>query len=314
MPRTSIDIPVPDLAGRLALVTGGSDGIGLHIAARLATAGAEVLLLVRNLEKGDAARLRILGRAPGARVSLRRLDLASLRSVAELAAGLRAEGRAIDILINNAGVMNPPSRQVTEDGYELQYGTNHLGHVALTTGLLPLLRAGGARVTTQTALAANMNAVNWDDLQWARGYDAMKAYSSSKIAMALWALELDRVSAAEKWGITSNLAHPGICPTNLLAAQPGMGRPKDTAGVRAVRVLSRLGVLFGTAQTAALPAVYAATNPSARGGAMYGPSGLGHLRGTPAPQELYSRLTRAEDRRRIWELSEKQLADLDLTS
>jgi NAD(P)-dependent dehydrogenase (short-subunit alcohol dehydrogenase family) len=200
-------------------------------------------------------------------------------------------------------VMTPPTRQVTADGYELQFATNHLGHVALTAHLLPLLREGQARVTTQISLSANQNAVNWDDLQWEKSYKGMESYSSSKIALGLWALELDRRSAAENWGITSNLSHPGISPTNLLAAQPGMGRPKDTSAVRMIRTFSRWGILFGTPQSAALPAVYAATSPDARGGHFYGPSGFAHLAGRPAEQKLYSRVASEADATRIWDVS-----------
>ncbi|SFK07153.1 NAD(P)-dependent dehydrogenase, short-chain alcohol dehydrogenase family [Amycolatopsis sacchari] len=285
------------------MVTGASDGIGWHIVARLARAGAEVVLPVRSRPKGTAAVERIRAQTPGAKLSLRTLDLASLESVAALADGLLSDGRPIDILINNAGIMSPPTRQTTADGFELQFGVNHLGPVALTTRLLPLLRAGRARVTTQIALAADQHELHWDDLQWERGYHPFRAYCSSKIALGLWALELDRRSTRGGWGVTSNLAHPGVSPTNLLAAQPGMGRPKDTRDVRIARLLSRLGLLLGTPETAALPAVYAATDPSAVGGGFYGPGGYRHLRGAPAAEPLYSRLSSAEEASRVWEIS-----------
>ena len=304
MPK-SIDIPVPDLSGRLALVTGASDGIGWHIAARLARAGAEVVMPVRNQAKGQAAAQRIRERTPAAKLDVRTLDLSELASVADAATELLREGRPIDILINNAGVMTPPTRQVTEDGFELQFATNHLGHFALTARLLPLLQTARAHVTTQVSVAANENAVHWDDIGWEQGYNARKSYSSSKIAAGLFAMELHRRSAQEGWGIRSNLSHPGISPTNLLAAQPGMGRPRDTTGVRLIRVLSRLGILAGTAESAALPAVYAATSPDADGGRFYGPNGFMHLSGAPAEQELYSRLRSPEDGQRIWALSER---------
>jgi NAD(P)-dependent dehydrogenase (short-subunit alcohol dehydrogenase family) len=305
MPRTPIDISVPDLNGKLALVTGASDGIGLQIAARLARAGAEVLMPARTPAKADAAVQHILEQTPGASLSVRPLDLASLGSVSALADRLLDEGRPIDILINNAGVMTPPSRQLTTEGFELQFATNHLGHFALTAQLLPLLRTGGAHVTTQVSLSANQHAINWDDPNWAGGYDAFKSYSHSKIALGLFAMELQRRSVAEGWGIQSNLSHPGISPTNLLAAQPGMGRSKDTTAVKAIRALSRLGILFGTPESAALPAVYAATSPAARGGLLYGPKGFQHLSGAPAEERMYSRLTSPEDGRRVWELSER---------
>jgi NAD(P)-dependent dehydrogenase (short-subunit alcohol dehydrogenase family) len=304
MPRPPIDITVPDLTGKLALVTGASDGIGINIAARLARAGAEVLMPVRNQTKGEAAAQRIREKIPGAELRVLALDLSSLNSGADLADRLLREGRAISILINNAGLMNPPTRQLTKDGFELQFETNHLGHFALTARLLPLLREAKAHVTTQTALSANQNAINWDDLQWEKGYNAFKAYSQSKIALGLFGMELHRRSMAAGWGIQSNLAHPGISPTNLLAAQPQMGRPKDTMAVRSMRGMSRRGILFGTAESAALPAVYAATNPDAEGGLFYGPKGFNHLGGAPAEEPLYSRLASPVDARRIWEISE----------
>jgi NAD(P)-dependent dehydrogenase (short-subunit alcohol dehydrogenase family) len=305
MARTRSDITVPDLSGKLAVVTGASDGVGLRLAARLAAAGAEVVMPVRNRRKGEAAIARIRQDHPGAVLSLRDLDLASLESVAALGATLREENRPIHLLINNAGVMTPPDRQTTRDGFELQFGSNHLGHFALVAHLLPLLRAGRARVTSQISVAANQNAINWDDLNWERSYRGGRAYSQSKIAFGLSGLELDRRSRAAGWGITSNLAHPGVAPTSLLAARPELGRPKDTAGVRVIRALSRRGILLGTPETAAQPALLAATSPDAHGGRFYGPGGLGHLSGAPAEQALYSRLRSTPDADRIWQISEQ---------
>jgi NAD(P)-dependent dehydrogenase (short-subunit alcohol dehydrogenase family) len=307
----TIDIHVPDLTGTLALVTGASDGIGLRIAARLSRAGADVVMPVRDTTKGRSAAERIRAEVPGARLDVRAMDLASLSSVASFADGLLDEGRPIDVLINNAGVMTPPARQLTEDGFEVQFATNHLGHVALTARLLPLLRAGRAHVTSQVSVAADQGSVNWNDLSWTSGYDPMKAYSSSKIALGLFAMELDRRSADEGWDIRSNLSHPGVTPTNLLSAQPQMGRPRDTTAVRFIRALSRRGILVGTPESAALTAVYAATSPDAAGGRLYGPGGFQHLRGAPAEQRLYSRLANAADARRIWDLSVR-LVGVDL--
>ncbi len=304
MPKP-IDIDVPSLEGDLAVVTGASDGIGLHVAERLARAGAEVVLPVRNPAKGEAAVRRIVERVPGAELHVRTLDLASLDSVASFADELVAEGRPVDVLINNAGLMTPPTRQLSADGHELQFATNHLGPFALTARLLPLLRAGSGKVVHQVSVAADQHQVQWDDLDWAEDYHAMKAYSSSKIAFGLFGMELHRRSTAEGWGVRSNLAHPGVAPTNLLAAQPGMGREKDTTGVKIIRFLSRRGLLVGTPESAALPAVFAATNPAARGGHLYGPNGFRNLGGPPAEQAMYSRLERAEDGRRIVEISER---------
>lgn len=305
MRRGTIDIAIPDLAGRRALVTGASDGMGLGIAERLAAAGAEVILPVRNPRKGEAAIARIRRRIPAANVSLRSLDLSSLDSVAALGDTLRGEGHPIHILVNNAGVMTPPGRQVTADGFELQFGTNHLGHFALVARLLPLLQAGRARVTSQISIAARRGAINWDDLNWERSYHGQRAYSQSKIAFGLFGLELDRRSRAEGWGITSNLSHPGVAPTNLLAARPELDRDEDTRAIGLIRALSARGILIGTVETAKLPALMAATDPAAEGGALYGPRGLGHLGGPPAEQRLYPPLRSPEDATRIWEISER---------
>ncbi|WP_280241979.1 SDR family oxidoreductase [Nocardia abscessus] len=304
MARTRPDVTVPDLSGKLAVVTGASDGVGLGLAARFAAAGAEVVMPVRNPRKGEAAVAKIEQRHPEAVLSLRDLDLSSLDSVAALGATLRAENRPIHILVNNAGVMTPPDRQTTTGGFELQFGSNHLGHFALVAHLLPLLRVGRARVTSQISVAANENAINWDDLNWERSYHGRRAYSQSKIALGLFGLELDRRSKAGGWGITSNLAHPGVAPTSLLAARPEVGRARDTAAVRVIRALSRRGIVFGTVETALLPALLAATSPDARGARLYGPSGLGHLSGPPAEQAVYSRLRSEDDAERIWQISE----------
>ncbi|MEU4313228.1 SDR family oxidoreductase [Nocardia sp. NPDC024068] len=300
-----MDIAIPGLSGKLAVVTGASDGIGSVIARRLAEAGAEVIMPVRNAAKGEKAADRLRELVPGANVATRALDLSSLDSVAALADRLVGEGRPIDILVNNAGVMTPPDRQVTADGFELQFGTNHLGHFALTQGLLPLLRQGRARVTHQTSIAARSGTINWDDPNWERGYDGRKAYSQSKIAVGLFARELDERSTAAGWGITSNMSHPGVSPTNLLAAQPDMGRQRDTVSVRAIRVLSRMGILAGTVESAALPALLAAADPDAKGGEFYGPKGLGNLGGRPARQDPWPPLRRMDDARRLWEVSEE---------
>lgn len=309
MARAPIDITLPDLSGRRAVVTGGSDGIGLRIATRLAAAGADVLLPVRNRTKGEAAVATIRSAYPDADLTLHDLDLSSLASVDALGATLAADGRPIHLLINNAGVMTPPERQSTAEGFELQFGTNHLGHVALVGRLLPLLIAGRARVTSQISVAANRGSINWNDLQWERSYDGMNAYSQSKIAFGLFGLELDRRSRAAGWGITSNLSHPGIAPTSLLSARSEIGREEDTFGVRVIRALSARGLLVGTPDSAALPALLAATAPEVdvepAGGRFYGPSGPGRMGGRPAEQKLYSRLTSAEDATRMWQVSEQ---------
>ncbi|GAA0813383.1 SDR family oxidoreductase [Spirilliplanes yamanashiensis] len=305
MPRTLKDITIADQSGKLAVVTGASDGLGFGLAQRLAAAGADVVMPVRDEAKGAAAAERIRARVPGAKLTVRRLDLAALASVRALADEMLAEGRPIDILINNAGVMTPPARRESADGFELQFATNHLGHFAFAAHVLPLLRAGRARVTTQSSVAANQNGIAWDDLQWRERYHPMRSYSSSKIAVSLFGIELDRRSRANGWGITSNVAHPGISATNLLAARPEMGRSGDTAAVRFIRFLSRFGFLAQTAEEGLLPALYAATSPHATGGAFYGPSGFLHSAGLPAEQQPYTRIADADAAARIWRESER---------
>lgn len=305
MPRITPDLTLPSLAGKRVLITGASDGMGLGMARRLAQAGADLILPVRNPGKGEAAVAGIRSRVPAATVSLRDLDLSSLDSVAALGRNLRAEGQPIHLLINNAGVMTPPSRQQTTDGFELQFGTNYLGHFALVGALLPLLRAGGARVTSQISVAARRGGINWDDVNWDRSYDGHRAYSQSKIALGLFGLELDRRSREGGWEISSNLAHPGVAPTNLLAARPELGRSSDTPQVRLIRWLSARGLLLGTADTAGLPALLAATATGSTGGRFYGPSGVGQLGGVPTEQQLYPPLRSPDDAARLWDLSEE---------
>ncbi|MFE7503821.1 SDR family oxidoreductase [Promicromonospora sp. NPDC057488] len=305
MPRRIIDITIPDLHGKRALVTGASDGMGLVMASRLAAAGADVVMPVRNPRKGEAAATTIVEEVPDAHVTLHSLDLSSLDSVGALGETLLREGKPIHYLINNAGVMTPPDRQTTTDGFELQLGTNHLGHFALVGHLLPLLRAGRAHVTSQVSIAANQHSINWDDLNWERSYNGDRAYSQSKIAVGLFGLELERRSRAQGWGITSNLSHPGVAPTSLLAPRPEVGRTRPTPRLRLIRTLSARGILFGTVETAPLPALMAATDPTAKPGALYGPSWPGHLGGPPAEQAMYGRLRSTEEARRVWQISEE---------
>lgn len=299
---------VPDLTGKLAVVTGGSDGLGLGLAQRLARAGADVILPVRNRVKGEAAVARISAAAPGASVSLRDLDLSSLESVAKLGAALTTEGRPVDILVNNAAVMAPATRHVTPDGHELQLGTNYLGHFALTGLLLPLLRDGRARVTTMASIAARTGRMLWDDPQSERKYVPMRAYGQSKLATLLFAMELDRRSRAGGWGITSNAAHPGLTATNLQAAGPNMGRATPSAMDWWFKRLSASAAGRRFVQqvgTGVLPALYAAADPAARGGVFYGPAGLLELTGPAVERRVYRRARDAAQARRTWQLAEE---------
>lgn len=296
-------LTIPDLGGRRVLVTGASDGIGLEIATRFAGAGAEVVVPVRNRTKGAAAVARITERHPGAAVVLEDLDLSSLASVATLGDRLRSDGTPIDVVVGNAGVMNPPERQTTQDGFELQFGTNHLGHVALVGGLLPLLRAAGGRVVMQSSVAAQRASIQWDDLQSERRYVVSRAYAQSKLACALFALELGRRSRAEGWGITTAVSHPGVAPTSLLAARPEIGRAGDTVSVRLIRWLSARGLLVGTPASAAEPALLAATDADLDG-AFVGPTGPGQLGGPAGRRTPWAPVLRRDDAARLWDVSE----------
>lgn len=207
-----------------------------------------------------------------------------------------ARGR---LLINNAGVMTPPERQTTAGGFELQFGTNHLGHFALTGHLLPLLRAERARVTSHTSIAARSGEINGDDLNWERGYAGMRAYRQSKIACGLFGLERSRLSITAGWEITSNIAHPGVAPTSL-AARSEVERTKDTTEVRMIRWLSARGLIVGTVASATLPALMAAVAPEATDG------GFSTVRGGPAgPQKHGNPLHSMRNASRLWQASQE---------
>jgi len=302
-----LTVTVPDLSGKLAVVTGSNSGLGLGLATRLSTAGADVVMAIRNRAKGEAAVEQIRATVPDAKLTIKSLDLSSLDSVAALGEDLNAEGRPIDILINNAGVMQPPERQTTADGFELQFGSNHLGHFALTGHLLPLLRAGGARVTTLSSLAARMGGVNFDDLQWEKRYNPTQAYSQSKSSNLMFALELDRRSRAAGWGVVSNAAHPGFTKTNLQLSGPSQGRDNPTLMERFYR-LSRAMTPFAWQEIdeGILPALYGAVSPEAEGGTFYGPRGLLEAAGGGVTLAKIPNRARDEaDCRRLWKVSEQ---------
>ena len=298
-------LSIPDLTGRRAVVTGASDGIGWEIANALAGAGAEVVVPVRDPNKGARAVERIRDRHPAATLTMEDVDLSSMASVEALAGRLRADGTPSDILINNAGIMTPPKRLTTGDGFEVQFGTNHLGHFALTAAVLPLLRSGKARVVSQTSIAAKRGSINWDDLNWERHYDAMKAYRQSKIACALFGLELGRRSRAAGWDVTSVISHPGVAPTSLLAARPEVGRTAPTSGRRVIEWMSRHGVGVGTVETAALPALMAATQPETPGDAFFGPQWPGDAGGPPGLRQPWQPFRDHEAASRLWAVSEQ---------
>ena len=213
-----LTLAVPDLSGQLAVVTGASSGLGLGLARVLSAAGADVVMAIRNRAKGEQAIRAIRDTVPEAKLTIKHLDLASLASVEALGLELSAEGRPIDILINNAGVMTPPRREETRDGFELQFGSNHLGHFALTGHLLPLLRAAQSpRVVSVSSIAATQRNLGFDDANAQRGYRPMRAYGVSKLAQLMFAFELNRRSQEFGWGVMSNAAHPGLTKTNLVS-------------------------------------------------------------------------------------------------
>ncbi|OBJ78495.1 short-chain dehydrogenase, partial [Mycobacterium marseillense] len=276
--RTWSDADVPDQSGRVAVITGANTGIGYEAAAVLAHRGAHVVLAVRDLEKGNAALSRIVAAgSQGSRevnVTLQQLDLTSLDSVRSAADALRAAYPRIDLLINNAGVMWTP-KQVTADGFELQFGTNHLGHFALTGLLLDhLLPVLGSRVVTISSLGHRLRAaIHFDDLQWERRYDRIAAYGQSKLANLLFTYELQRRLAATPDAKTIAVAaHPGGSNTELTRNMPAIFRPAAAA----------LGpVLFQSAAMGALPTLRAATDPDVQGGQYFGPDGFLEQRGHP---------------------------------
>ncbi|MEV6240691.1 SDR family oxidoreductase [Lentzea sp. NPDC051838] len=259
---------VPDQHGKLIVVTGANSGTGKETAKRLAGAGADVVLAVRTPAKGEQAKAEILAAHPGAQVDVRRLDLADQASVRAFAEGLIADGRHLDVLVNNAGVMNVPSRTETVDGFELQLASNFLGPFALTIRLLPLLLAAPApRVATMSSGTANGGRIDFDDLQSRRRYSPLRAYAQSKLADLLMTLHLAELAAEHDWPLLSTGAHPGYTRTNLMISGPGLDGGKQNAFERfAARILPSMGPELGSE-----PLLFAAADPAAVSGAYYGP-------------------------------------------
>ncbi|CAM4091802.1 Fatty acyl-CoA reductase [Mycobacterium basiliense] len=298
---------VPDLSGKLAVVTGANSGLGFGLTRRLSAAGADVVMAIRNRAKGEAAIAEIRAAVPDAKLSIKALDLSSLSSVAALGEQLNSEGRPIDILINNAGVMTPPERDTTADGFELQFGSNHLGHFALTAQVLPLLRAAQGRVVSLSSIAARRGRIHFDDLQFDKSYAAMSAYGQSKLAVLMFARELDRRSRVANWGVVSNAAHPGLTKTNLQISGPSHGRDKPALMQRLYTLSWRFApFLWQEVDEGILPALYAAATPQAEGGSFYGPRGLYEAAGGGvAEAKVPARARNDADCQRLWEVSEQ---------
>jgi NAD(P)-dependent dehydrogenase (short-subunit alcohol dehydrogenase family) len=293
---TTADIPTQQ--GRVAIVT-GTGGLGLEDALALARAGAEVIVAGRNPARGRQAVSHIAEHVPSAKIRFEQIDLAALDSIASFADRILAKCERLDILINNAGIMVPPKRMETADGFELQLGTNHLGHFALTARLMPLLKRGAsARVVSLSSVAARGASIDLDDLNATRRYRPFPVYAQSKLACLMFAFELQRRSAAGGWGISSVAAHPGLSRTELLNNTPGRGTPMN--------LLYRLfWMTMQPPAQGALPTLYAATAPEAEGGAYYGPNSMGETRGYPVPARTPARALDRGAAARLWKISEE---------
>jgi NAD(P)-dependent dehydrogenase (short-subunit alcohol dehydrogenase family) len=292
---------IPSQSGKLAIVTGATGGLGLDTALGLAGAGAEVILAGRNPTKGRDAEALIRNRRPDAKVRFELLDLASLTSVKAFADRMLAAGRPIDILINNAGVMAPPERATTADGFEMQFGTNYLGHFALTARLLPLLEAAKARVVQLSSIAHRSGKIRLDDLNYSQGYKPFPVYSQSKLAMLMFAIELDRRSKAKNWGLTSVAAHPGVARTDLIANGPAAGA---NALVRAAIPIA-MAFVAQSSSAGALPTLMAATAPGVAGGQYFGPQNWNEFKGPPGPAKIKPQASDPKVAAELWAASEK---------
>jgi NAD(P)-dependent dehydrogenase (short-subunit alcohol dehydrogenase family) len=299
---------IPALVGKTALVTGANSGIGYQAAVELARHGAHVVLGVRDVHKGHDALQNLLREAaighvdqgltrPTAEIAL--LDLASLASIRNFALGFSARRQALDILINNAGVMALPTRQLTEDSFERQFGTNHLGHFALTGYMVPqLLGAESPRVVTVSSLAHRNGKIDFDNLQSERSYTPWKAYQNSKLANLLFAFELDRRARAVGSKLISIACHPGISQTNLVASGPG-------SDFKTNLLFGPLRFLTSPDSEGAEPTLYAAANPAAHSGEYIGPDGFMEFRGHPKVVHARKKAYDPEVAKRLWLVSEQ---------
>jgi NAD(P)-dependent dehydrogenase (short-subunit alcohol dehydrogenase family) len=296
---------VPDQTGKLAVVTGANSGTGKEATTRLAAAGAHVVMAVRTIAKGEAARAEILAAHPHAQLEVRRLDLADLGSVRDFADRLTADGTPLDLLVNNAGVMTPPTRMTTTDGFELQLGSNYLGPFALTLRLLPLVLAAPApRIVTMSSGMANMGRIRFGDLQWERRYSPVRSYAQSKLADLFLARHLAEIAAQRGWHLISNAAHPGYTRTNLQTAGASLGRDKPKRSLFiGLPIFPSQAVEQGTE-----PLLYAATSPGAINGGYYGPSGFMELVGPTKVAKLNRRMRDAATAARLWIESERLTA------
>jgi NAD(P)-dependent dehydrogenase (short-subunit alcohol dehydrogenase family) len=295
---------IPDQSGTTVLVTGGNSGLGYETVLQLARKGARVLVAARDRARGTAALARLAAEAPGSQAELAQIDLADLTSVERFAEGFLAGGQELDVLINNAGVMAIPHREITAQGYERQFGTNHLGHFALTGRLLPVLarRPGRRVVTVSSNQHKRAKGIDFDDLQGERGYRPWGAYAQSKLANAMFVLELDRRLRAAGLDTVSAGAHPGFAHTNLQVSGPRSGGTSLVA--RGMGAATRL--FAQPARDGALPTLYAATAVDVHGGDYFGPDGPGEMRGHhPTPVQFSAAAHDQAAAARLWAVSEE---------
>ncbi|TCR64063.1 SDR family oxidoreductase [Bosea sp. BK604] len=295
---------IPAQAGRTAVITGATSGIGYEAALALAGAGARVVLASRNAAKGTEMLARIRAAYPAAEVSFEPLDLASLASVEACAQRIAASTPRLDLLVNNAGVMAIPNRHETVDGFEMQLGANYFGHFALTLRLLPrILAASAPRVVTLSSLAHRSGRIDFDDLQSQQRYRPWTAYCQSKLATLIFALELERRARAARWSLMSNAAHPGFALTGLQSAGPRMGRDGPSMMELAGKLLGPF--VAQSAAAGALPTLYAATSPEAEGGVLYGPDGFYEMKGSPRRAKIVEAALDRDAWQRLWAVSER---------
>ena len=297
-------LDIPDQSGRIVLVTGGNSGLGYQMVLQLARKGARVLLSARNRARGAAALERLAAEAPAGQAELAQLDLADLASVERFSTAFLAAGQRLDLLVNNAGVMAIPQREPTVQGYERQFGTNHLGHFALTGRLLPALaRQPGSRVVTVSSNRHKQaSSIDFGDLQGEHTYRPWRAYDQSKLANAMFVLELDRRLRAAGLNVVSAGAHPGFAATNLQVAGPRSGGTSLVA--RGLGLATRL--FAQPARDGALPLLYAATAESVHGGEYFGPDGPGERRGRhPKPVQFSPAAHDEAAAARLWSVSEQ---------
>jgi NAD(P)-dependent dehydrogenase (short-subunit alcohol dehydrogenase family) len=287
---------IGNLKGSNVIITGGSSGIGLEAARVMATKGASVTLAVRNVEKGKRIIEKFHSENPDAALTVMHLDLADLKSVKDFADLYRSNHDHLHILINNAGVMIPPYRK-TKDGFESQFGTNHLGHFALTAHLMPVLLATThSRVISTSSIAARKGGIHFDNLDGSKGYEPMKFYRQSKLANLLFAIELQHRFGRAGTSTISVACHPGISVSNLLSR--GSGKEANQLLKKMMRIVAQ------PAHKGALPTLYAATHPDLKGGEYIGPDGPGNRKGNPVQTTEVSQLFKTEVAVRLWKVSE----------